>query len=213
MAKVYLEKELTAVIENAIAKLVEAKNIVKSTEVAVMKAVKTGQLPTDIQSLGAEGYQAAGILTKFAIDSLTDLNTHATDGFVFPSIAAIGSPREFNRVHVDAVAGPLGVIDAYNTQEIDITGTPPFSSFTTGDTVLLQSLSPTIGTPIDLEQVQGMIMDIDAVTTDTSTTPDRPRMRFTATYKFYEGDQLITHDESPDTGGESDSCIIRLVDR
>lgn len=206
MARIFLKDEVVGTLQAAIAKLNAAIIALETTEQNVTAAVAAHQSVAAVNTIGTEGYQSAGILVKEGETILGLLAADASAGLVFPKIAAIGAPFGFDRVHVDAKGGgsDFGAITAYSKSQIGLT-VAPWGSISVGNKVLLQRIAPTIGTPENLVRIQGLIMTVDSI--DTSST----RLVFTAEFKYYNGESLVTH-VAADTGGESDTCILRVVD-
>jgi hypothetical protein len=206
MARIFLKAEVQAAIRAAIEKLQRASDVIETTERNVQDGIKAHLSVAAVNAIGTEGYEAGGVLIADAIALVTNLGADASTGLAFPKIAAIGSPLGFDRVHVDSKGGgsAFGAITAYSKTQIGAT-IAPWGSISAGNKVLIQKINPTIGSPVDLEGIEGLIMTVDSI--DTSNT----RLVFTAAFVFYEGENQITHDEA-DAGGESDTCVLRVVD-
>lgn len=206
MARVYLKAEIQAAIRATIEKLTRASEVIETTEANVQDGIKAHLSVTQVNAIGTEGYEAGGVLIADAIALITALGADASTGLVFPKIAAIGCPFGFDRVHVDAKGGgsAFGAITAYSKSQAGLV-VAPWGAIAAGNKVLIQKIDASIGAPVDLEGIEGLVMTVDSI--DTSNT----RIVFTAAFVFYENEAAVTHDEA-DAGGESDTCVLRVVD-
>jgi hypothetical protein len=224
MARIYLAEEILAVIGQARNKLDSATKLISSTEANVKSAIRAHQVPTEVNGVGAEGYEAAGVLIAEAIAVLTTLGASADIGLVFPTIVAIGSPVEFSRVHVDTwedSAVVKGTIEAYNKHN----GGQPDEPFGTpgGSTVLIANdVLKIINCPINIgtphanfpANLAGMMISVKAVATrdPAGDPPVRDCINFDENFSWYNGETL-TQPADADAGGESESFEARVVER
>ena len=197
-ARIYLEDELQAVLAQAKNKLEHASKLLSSTEANVKQAIKAHQVPTEVNGVGVEGYQAAGVLIAEAIAILTTLGADASTGLVFPVIVATGSPATFDRVRVNTVdhTGDKGTIEAYAS----LSGGLPTYPFGSGSDVLAAGDKLRITKcAFDLDQpgklpssLEGFTLEIHEIGTVPSDDIDgddyaegRPRVVFNEMYAWY----------------------------
>lgn len=224
MARIYLSEEILAVIGQAKNKLDNAAKLISSTEANVKQAIRAHQVPTEVNGVGAEGYEAAGVLVAEAIAILTTLGADADTGLPFPTIVAIGSPVEFSRVHVDTwedSAVTKATIEAYNKvnggQPDDPFGTPGGSTVLAPNDVLKIINCPVnLGTPAATfpSNLAGMMLSVQAVATRDpgGGIPVRDCINFAENFSWYDDDAL-TQPADADAGGESEIFEARVVER
>lgn len=214
MARRFLKSEITEILESAITLLSAARQTVVNGEMAVQKLIRVGASPGEVNVVGQEAWQSAGISIRQAINSLEILNPDATTGLLYPIVAAIGTPPEFDRVHFDAVSGSNKfVIDAYNSTYEPLPSFP-FTLIADGDTVLIEKVDRELtGSPENLEQLSGAVFEVEAVTS-TGGTPNRPRLRMTRQHRYYRNsDGAYVEHVASDAGGESKTFQLRVIDR
>jgi len=101
MARVWLAEEIIPILQSSVERLQAARKLLTDTEKAVMRAVNANQTPAEVNAIGDDGYRAAGVLIAHVRELLSVLRATEAGGMRFPRIAALGSPHDFTRVHVD----------------------------------------------------------------------------------------------------------------
>jgi hypothetical protein len=164
MSRIYLASEIIAAIQTADALITKARDIVQEAERAVDRAIAAGDGPVSVNDKGRDMYASAGRLVAQAMEELGKLRATGPTGFAFPKIAAIGSPSDFDFLHVDLTGGGpwTGIFTAKNYRFANSVNPNPWAALAVGERVLIEKCNMTgLGIGDDVQGHRGGIAAID----------------------------------------------------
>lgn len=188
MARAFLKDEIQKALAAAIEKLNRASEVIETAEASVIAGIRAGLSASDVNRIGIEGYQAAGILMMEAGSIITDLGPDASTGLYFPRIAAIGAPFGFDQFQVDveSVTGTDRAVIIAESRADALLFPNPWGELVNGEQVILQKINAHIGGASALENrvLQGVVIEVR----DKDTTSSKHRLIFETTFTFFVED-------------------------